>query len=132
MTAQSAISEFGGRFFYYNGAFRDGNTNKGFLLGDWVGRQAKGLFVTSRYLISPRANVQVSFRNQVTDPAFIPGGGTLDDLRVTAEFPLGRFSLSSFVQIERWNVPLLATGAQHDVTTSVQLKYQPNWRWRGN
>ena len=133
MTAQSAISQFGGQFFYFNGAFRDGYTNKGVLLGNWIGRQAKGLYLSSRYLISPKANVQFSFRNQVTDPAFIPGGGTLNDFRVTAEFPLGQlFRLSSFVQYERWNIPLLASGPQHDVTSSVELKYRPNWRWRGN
>jgi hypothetical protein len=42
------------------------------------------------------------------------------------------FSFSSFVQFERWNIPLLASGPQHDVTTSLELKYRPNWRWRGN
>ncbi len=133
MTAQAAISQYGGQFFYFNGAFRDGNTNKGIILGDWIGRQAKGLYLSSRYLISPMANIQFSFRNQVTDPAFIPGGGTLNDFRVTAEFPLGQlFRLSSFVQYERWNIPLLASGAQHIVTSSVELKYRPNWRWHGN
>ena len=133
MTAQSAISQYEGQFFYFNGAYHDGYTNKGFLLGDWIGRQAKGLYLSSRYLISPTANVQFSFRNQVTDPEFIPGGGTLNDFRVTAEFPLGQsFKLSSFVQYERWNIPLLASGAQHNVTSSVELKYRPNWRWRGN
>ncbi len=133
MTAQGAIEQYQGTFFYFNGAYHDGYTNKGVILGDWIGRQAKGLFLTSRYLISPRANLQFSFRNQVSDPAFIPGGGTLDDFRVTAEFPLRQsFMISSFVQYERWNIPLLAAGAQHDVTTSVELKYRPNWRWRGN
>jgi hypothetical protein len=133
MTAQGAISQFNGIFFYFNNAYHDGYTNKGFLLGDWIGRQAKGLYLSSRYLISPTANIQFSFRNQVTDPRFIPKGGTLDDFRVTAEFPLRQsFSFSSFVQFERWNIPLLASGPQHDVTTSVELKYRPNWRWRGN
>jgi membrane-associated phospholipid phosphatase len=133
MTAQAAISQYGGQFFYYNGAYRDGYTNKGFLLGDWIGRQAKGLFLSSRYLISPKANVQFSYRNQVTDPEFIRGGGTLDDFRVTAEFPLGQlFSFSSFVQFERWNIPLLASAPQHNITGSVELKYRPSRRWHGN
>jgi hypothetical protein len=133
MTAQGAIDQFQGQFFYFNGAYHDGYTNKGVLLGNWIGRQAKGLFLTSRYLISPQANLQFSFRNQVSDPAFIPRGGTLDDFRVTAEFPFRQsFSFSGFVQFERWNIPLLAAGAQHDVTTSVELRYRPNWRWRGN
>ena len=102
------------------------------MLGNWIGRQAKGLYLSSRYLISPRANVQFLFRNQVTDPKFIPGGATLDDFRVTAEFPLGQsLNLSSFVQFERWNIPLLASGAQHNVTTSVELKYRPGWRLEG-
>ena len=84
-------------------------------------------------MISPMANIQFSFRNQVSDPKFITGGDTMDDFRVTAEFPLRQsFSVSSFVQFERWNIPLLAAGAQHDVTTSVELKYRPNWRWSGN
>jgi hypothetical protein len=133
MTAQGAISQYDGQFFYFNQAYHDGYTNKGVLLGDWIGRQAKGLLLTSRYLISPQADLQFTFRNQVTDPAFIPRGGTLDDFRVTAEFPIREsFSFSSFVQFERWNIPLLAAGAQHNVTTSVELKYRPNWRWRGN
>jgi hypothetical protein len=133
LTAQAAINDRAGDFFNFNGAYRDGNTNKGFLLGDWIGRQAKGLYLSSRYLISPKANVQFSFRNQVTDPNFIPGGGTLNDFRVTAEFPLGElFRLSSFVQYERWNIPLLASGPQHNVTSSVELRYRPGWRWHGN
>ncbi len=53
MTAQSAISNHHGQFFYFNEAYLDGYTNKGFLLGDWIGRQAKGLYLASRYLISP-------------------------------------------------------------------------------
>jgi hypothetical protein len=133
MTAQSAISYSAGDFFYFNGAYRDGNTNKGFLLGDWIGRQAKGLYLSTRYLISPKANVQFSFRDQVTDPKFIPGGGTLNDFRVTAEFPLGElFRFSSFVQYERWNIPLLVSGPQRNVTSSVELTYRPNWHWHGN
>jgi hypothetical protein len=130
VTAQGAINQFNGQFFYFNGAFHDGYTNKGFLLGDWIGRQSKGLYLASRYWISPLANVQFSFRNQVADPHFIPGGATLDDFRVTAEFPVRQsLRVSSFVQYERWNIPLLAAGAQHNVTTSVELKYLPNWRW---
>jgi hypothetical protein len=132
MTAQGAINQYHGQYFYFNGAYHDGYTNKGFLLGDWIGRQAKGLYLSSRYLISPMTNVQFSFRNQVTDPAFIPGGGTLNDFRVTAEFPLGQlFRVSTFMQYERWNIPLLASGQQHNVTSSVELKYRPNWRWHG-
>jgi len=133
MTAQGAIDQYAGQFFYFNNAYHDGYTNKGFILGDWIGRQAKGLYLASRYLISPQASVQLSFRNQVQDPEFIPGGGTLDDFRVTAEFPVWQsFRLSSFVQFERWNIPLLATGTQHNVATAVQISYRPNWRWRGN
>jgi membrane-associated phospholipid phosphatase len=133
MTAQSAVSNNDGTFFYFNQSYHDGDTNKGDLLGDWIGRQAKGLFLVSRYMISPLANIQFSFRDQIADPKFILGGATLNDFRITAEFPFRQsFSFSGFVQFERWNIPLLAAGAQHDVTTSVELKYRPNWRWRGN
>jgi hypothetical protein len=137
MTAQSAISGSNGTFFYFNEGYRDGYTNKGFLLGNWVGRQAKGLYLSSRYMISPTANVQFLFRNQILDPNFITDGGTINDFRVTAEFTLRQhFKLAGFVQFERWNIPLLAappvTGPQHNVTTSVELKYLPNWRWRGD
>jgi hypothetical protein len=133
MTAQNAISDGNGQFFYFNCAYRGGYTNKGYLLRDWIGRQAKGLYVASRYLISPSASLQFSWRNQVSDPHFIPGGGTLNDFRVTAEFPLNQsFRVSSFVQFERWNIPLLASAVQNSVTTSIALIYRPNWHWRGN
>jgi hypothetical protein len=114
-----------GRYIYWDNYYRDLYTNRKVLMGDWVGR-GSGIQATSRYWLSARNSLQFGYRHVKVDPKFIPRGGTINDASVRAEFQLGRdWSASALVQYEQWLFPLLASGLQKNVTTSVQFVYWP-------
>jgi hypothetical protein len=58
----------------------------------------------------------------------LPQGGTQNDAAVTADI-LGKsgFRFSGMLQYERWQIPILATNRQSNITASVQLSYWPKW-----
>jgi hypothetical protein len=119
-------------FFYSNSRYRNRYTNLGNLLGSWIGRQGQGAEAWTTYWLSPRNTVQLGYRHQKVSAHFIPGGGTLTDVAVHADFWLhSTISISSFVQYERWTFPVVLPGAQSNVTTSFQLTFWPRrWGWR--
>ena len=65
---------------YYEAIQRQGYTNKGMLIGDWIGREDKGGQAWLTYHLSGNEWVQVSARNQKVAKDFIPGGTTLNDI----------------------------------------------------
>jgi hypothetical protein len=116
-----------GQFLYWEDVQRQGPTNKGFLVGDWVGRQGKGGQAWLTYHLSPREELQFEYRNAKAAPGFIPGGTTQNDFalearkRIHAELELrGRF------QFERWKAPIYMTGAHSDTTAEVQFTWFPH------
>ncbi len=120
------IDNFGGGVFYYDNRNRNGYTNLGNLMGNWIGRQGKGAQVWSTYWLSPRNTIQFSYRHQKVSQEFIPRGGTLSDLKVRADFWVRpNVSISSSVQYEKWTFPVLSPGAQSNATTSFQLTFWP-------
>lgn len=44
-----AVDDHGGFFLYWNNVYNNLNTNKGYLLGNWVARDGRGLSVHSTY-----------------------------------------------------------------------------------
>ncbi|HEV7551275.1 MAG TPA: capsule assembly Wzi family protein [Candidatus Angelobacter sp.] len=125
----------GGGFFYSNTRYLDGYTNKGNILGNaTVGRQGIALRASSTYWVASDKTVQVGYRSEIADSMFLQGGN-LRDIYVKSEWALTpKVSLSSFLQYEWWNFPLLSAGKkQNDFTASFQLTYWPHWRLkRGN
>ncbi len=122
------LLQFGGHFFYWNGAFRDSYTNDGNLLGSWVGRQGHGLHLHSTYWLSPRSTLEWEYREASVDWQFIPSGSHLRDFSVGTRFSLRpNVECSAFVQHERWNVPVLSSLPNSDTSASIQLTYRPNW-----
>ncbi len=73
-----------GQFLYYETVQRQGPTNKGFLVGDWVGRQGKGGQAWLTYHLSPQEEVHFMYRNAKASNEFIPGGTTQNDFEVYA------------------------------------------------
>jgi hypothetical protein len=67
-----ALSNRGGQYNYYNGAYRDSYTNDGHLLGSWVGREGHGVQLWSTYWLSPRNSLQVGYRKAHVDRDFRP------------------------------------------------------------
>jgi membrane-associated phospholipid phosphatase len=120
----------GGHFFYWEGIYRDLYLNRKSVMGSWIGREGKGLQAWSTYWLSPQSTIQFTYRNAKVSKDFIPQGETANTyamqakLRVTPDV-----EVSGGVQFERWTAPVLATSAQNDVTTSVQITFWPK-RWQ--
>jgi membrane-associated phospholipid phosphatase len=121
-------TDHGGFFLYWNNVYNDANTNRGNLLGSWVGRDGRGLLVQSTYWHSARSQLQFSYRQNRIGPAFLPGGGTQDNGSVRALWMVKPdWVADGSVQYERYFIPLLG-GLRHDVVVSVQMTYTPRWR----
>lgn len=118
----------GGFFLYWNSVYNDANTNKGYLLGNWVGRDGRGLFVQSSYWHSPRSRLDFSYRQNRIGPAFLPGGGTQNDASVGGSFRVRPdWTIGVSTQYERYFIPLLG-GRHHDFAASLEMTYTPRWR----
>jgi hypothetical protein len=119
-----------GGFFYWNDRYLDGYTNQGNILGNaTVGRQGIALRASSTYWFASDKTVGFGYRSEIADNAFLQGGN-LRDIYFKSEWSLTpRVSLSTFLQYEWWNFPLLTAGKkQNDFTASFQLTYWPHWR----
>jgi hypothetical protein len=112
-------------FFYHNFAFRDGFTNNADLLGSWIGREGRGLYATSTIWLSARNSLQLGYRGATADQEFI-GGGHYQDGSLRASFALrSGVTFSGMLQYENWRFPVLAPGLQSNVTSSMQITYEP-------
>jgi len=124
-------SHYARGIFYSNGRYPSGSyTNDGNLLGNWMGRQSQGVQAWSNYRFSPRSFIQASFRHQKVSQQYMPGGGTLTDVSLGANFWLrDDLSVSGTIQYESWLYPIITPGAQTNVTTSLQLVFWPqSWK----
>jgi hypothetical protein len=122
---------FGG-FFYWNTRYLDGYTNKGNIIGDAsLGRQGIGLRAESTYWFASDKTIQLGYRSNQVDSMFLQGGN-LRDIHARSEWSFNHsVTLSSFLQYEWWNFPLLSAGKkQNDFTAQFQLTYWPHWRFK--
>jgi hypothetical protein len=116
--------------FYQNDLFINSYTNRGNLLGTWVGRASQGEQAWTTYWLTPRDTIQVNFRHRKIDGQFSPGGGTVNDAEVRAAVQLNHTTeLSGSVQYEKWSIPVLANGPQSNLTTSLQFTFWPH-QWK--
>jgi hypothetical protein len=128
-----------GTFMYWETIQRQGYTNKGNIMGDWIGRQATGGQAWLTYHLSTSEWVQLNYRNgkagkdfipgapNPTNPHAVPGGTTQNDFSVSVVKRLGDdLELNGWLQYERWNAPLLKPGTQSDTSTQVQLTWHPH------
>jgi hypothetical protein len=115
-----------GQFLYWEGIQRQGPTNNGFLVGDWVGRQGKGGQAWLTYHLSPQEQVQFQYRNAKASSAFIPGGTTQNAFAVQAVKRVRKeFELRGWVQYERWKAPLYEPGSHSDTVAAFQVSWFP-------
>jgi membrane-associated phospholipid phosphatase len=120
----------GGKFFYWESFYHDVYLNKQYLMGSWIGREAKGLQAWSTYWLSPLSKIQFQYRNQKVAKDFIEQGETFNSfglnstIRVTPEL-----ELAGGLQYDRWKAPILASGLRTNITTSVQVTFWPkDWK----
>jgi hypothetical protein len=125
-TDTPSASTQNGQFLYWETVQRQGPTNKGFLPGDWVGRQGKGGQAWLTYHLSPQEEIQVEYRNAKAASAFIPGGTTQNDFAVqVVKRVLKDYELRGWVQYERWKVPIYETGLHTDTVAEFQFTWFP-------
>ena len=120
--------DLGPGFLYFNNQYHDANTNKGFLFGSPTGRDARSYQGWSTYHFSPTNKLIFEFRQLKASNAFLTGGGTQTDASVRFEWQLRpNLRINTFIQGERWFIPVLAQNSQKNVTGQIQLIYTPHW-----
>jgi len=120
----------GGGFLYTEYIQTQGYTNKGFIMGDVIGRESKGGQAWLTYHLSPSEQVQLSYRNAKAPLDFIPGGTTQNIFQVSAVKRIHKdFEVRGLLQYERWQAPIYKSGGQNDIATWVQVTWFPK-KWR--
>jgi hypothetical protein len=119
----------GGKFFYYNTNYHDSHTNDGNIMGSWVGREGRGLQLWSTYWLTAHDTIRLGYRGGKIPSDFVPGGGRLDDVSLRSDFTVRQgVEVSAWIQLERWDFPLLRSSIVSNTTASVQITYRPKWR----
>lgn len=116
----------GGRGNYYEAIQQQGYTNKGLIMGDWIGREAKGGQGWLTYHLSGNESVSFQYLRKKNAKDFITSGTTQDIGRIDLIKRLNRnVELNAFIQYEQWKAPLIKAGAQSDTTGSFQVTWYP-------
>jgi Capsule assembly protein Wzi len=115
-----------GSFNYFEVVQLQGYTNKGMIMGDWIGREAKGGQAWLTYHLSGNEWIQVEYLNKKTPKDFIPGGTTQNQFTVSVVKRFARGAeIKSWVQYEGWKAPIYKMGLQKNVTSTVQFTWYP-------
>jgi Capsule assembly protein Wzi len=115
-----------GEFAYWETIQKQGYTNKGIIMGDWIGREAKGGQAWLTYNISGNEWVQLEYLNKKTPFNFIPGGTTQNQFKASVVKRLGRETeLNAWVQYEGWKAPFYKPGLQQNTAAAFQLTWYP-------
>jgi hypothetical protein len=107
---------------------KQGYTNKGLILGDWIGREAKGGQAWMTYHLSANEWVGVEFMHKKTPQDFITGGVSQTQFKVDAVKRFGvnkDIEVNAWYQYERWTAPIYLVGRNTDSTTAVQVTWYP-------
>lgn len=134
----------GGTFIYDEGIQLQGYTNKGFIFGDWMGREAKGGQAWLTYQLSGNEYVQAEYLNKKNDKDF-PGqyqpttntysnNGTTQNqfkIDVVKRFNHNNIELDASFQYERWAAPIYKVGTQSDSVTAVKVTFYPGLKHTG-
>ncbi len=116
----------GGYLLFWNVQYLDSNTNKGFLLGNAVGRDGKAVDTRLGYWFSGRSRVEAGFRQNKGGIHFLPGGSTISDGFVNASYGFRPdWTLNVFAQYERFLIPSYTPGAQTNKSGYFQIMYSP-------
>jgi hypothetical protein len=116
----------GGSYLYTEFIQKQGYTNKGFIMGDAMGREGQGGQAWLTYHLSPRELVQFSFNHKKNANDFIAGGTTQNSFDIRAVKRIqDRLELSAEVQHEWWKAPIYQPGEQTDTVATLQLTVHP-------
>ena len=126
-----------GQGVYFETIQRQGYTNKGFIMGDWIGREAKGGQAWLTYHLSGNESIAVQYLRKKNAKDFIysglgannreiNGGTTQDIFRVDLIKRLSRdVELNAWFQREQWKAPIWKPGQQGSTTAAFQVTWYP-------
>lgn len=115
-----------GQFTYWEVVQLQGYTNKGNIMGDWMGREARGGQAWLTYHLSGNEWVQLEYLHKKTPGAFVALGTTQNQFKVELVKRFGpQVELKSWVQYEGWKAPIYKSGHQQNTAASVQLTWYP-------
>jgi hypothetical protein len=129
-TDTSTLRSLGGQFNYYETVQRQGYTNKGFIMGDTIGREAKGGNAWLTYHLTPDEWIQASYLDKKTPKDFIAGGTTQGQFKLDVLKRIRKdVELDAWVQYERWKAPIYIANpnnaANHDTVIAAQFTWHP-------
>ncbi len=126
VSSEGLFKDFGGQHYYINNQYLDGNTNKGFILGNAIGRDARAIEGRTSYWFSSRSRVEAGYRQNKGGTEFLPGGATVTDGFVNAYYAINRnWQAQFFTQYERFLVPSYMPGSHHNTSGWLQLSWNP-------
>jgi len=126
VSSEGLAHDFGGDHFFINNQYIDGNTNKGFLLGNAIGRDSRAIEGRSGYWFSARTRVEAGYRQNKGGTLFLPGGSTITDGFVNGSYAMGRhWQAQIFTQYERFLIPSYMSGSQHNISGWLQINWTP-------
>lgn len=116
----------GGGYNYVERIQRQGYTNKGMIMGDFMGRESKGGQAWLTYHMSPKEQVQLSYRNAKAAKDFIPGGTTqnLVSLSMVKRFRR-EFEVQGDVQFEHWAAPVYSATKRNNGVFTFGITWYP-------
>ena len=111
---------------------KQGYTNKGNILGDWIGREGKGGQAWLTYHLSGNEWVQLEYLHKKTAKDFVAGGVTQNQFRVEVVKRLRPdVELNAWYQRETWKAPIYKPGSQGNNTFNFQLTIFPKLKTTG-
>jgi hypothetical protein len=123
-TDTSTLRSLNGEFNYFEIVQKQGYTNKGIILGDWIGREAKGGQAWLTYHLSANEWVQLEYLNKKTPKDFIPGGTTQNQFMVQVVKRLRKdLELNAWLQYEGWKAPIYVPGNGLNKNTTVAFQF---------
>jgi hypothetical protein len=126
VSSEEMSQDEGGTRFFINNQYRDSNQNKGFLLGNAVGRDGRAIEARSTYWFNSRTHIQAGYRQDKISEVFLPHGGTISDGFLNATWTLHReWSINIFSQYERFLIPSYQSGSQHNASGWFQITWNP-------
>ena len=113
-----------GRLLLWESVQVQGYTNKGYILGDWIGREATGGQAWLTWHLKPDEQIQLQYRTAKVAQDFVPRGTTQHDLSAELVLrPVRDLEVKTTLQGEFWKAPLVAQGQQKDFVGTLQLTY---------
>ncbi len=112
--------------FFWNNQYYDDNLNKGFLLGNAVGRNGRAVEGKAGYWFTPRSRLEFGYRQNKISENFMAHGGTISDGFVNGTWNITpEWTAHIFAQYERFFIPAYLAGSRHNQSGWFDVTWAP-------